>query len=162
MDAPAPRLWMDASLLAEIRAAASAAYPEECCGLLIGRDDPAGWSLTRWLPAANVHPLPRRNFELDPAAHIALLRQLRGAGPDGGERLLGHVHSHPDAIAAPSAQDRALAHDPDMLWVIIAVDFGHPGPATAWKPLPAPKGSRAFQPIPLVIGKENADYEKSP
>ena len=160
MTGAAPRLLIGAAILAEIAAAAVAAYPHECCGLLVGHDDEAGWRVIRWQPAANVHPFPRRHFALDPAAHIALLRQLRAAG--GAERLLGHVHSHPDAPAEPSARDRALAHDRRMLWLIISATATQPGPITAWQPQPSNAELAEFRQVPLVIDNEMAGYEKRP
>ena len=160
MSGAAPRLLIRAATLAEIAAAAIAAYPHECCGLLVGHDEEVGWRVTCWQPATNVHPSPRRHFELDPAAHIALLRQLRAAG--GAERLLGHVHSHPDAPADPSARDRALAHDREMLWVIVSATATQAGPIAVWQPQPSSTEMAEFRQVPLIIDNEMAGYEKRP
>jgi proteasome lid subunit RPN8/RPN11 len=128
------RLELPRALAEAMAAAAEAAYPEECCGLLLGHPLPegAGWTISAWQPAANIHPEPKRHFELDPQTHIALLRRLRAAG-EGGEQLIGHLHSHPDAAARPSATDQAMAFDPTLLWLIVAVPAGQAQPPTAWR-----------------------------
>ena len=96
--------------------AARAAAPEECCGLIVGIREPAPRAL-RLVPARNVHPEPRRFFEIDPQAQFDTLRQSRASG--GREILLGHYHSHPAGPARPSPRDLAAASDPDLAWLVI-------------------------------------------
>lgn len=149
------------ALRQSMETAAEAAYPNEFCGLILGNgpDGPAPleegtggrvWRITDWRPASNVHPRPDRHFELDPVAHFAVLRALR-ADPSG-PRLLGHVHSHPDAEARPSATDLAMAFDPDMLWLIMSLRQGRAADLTAWLP-PTPENPGAFSRILLKTGK---------
>lgn len=105
---------------------ASAAYPAECCGLLVGVESEAGdWAVTRLVPAANVAPEEpghsvRDRFEVDPQVRIDLERELRGQE----ENVIGHYHSHPDHPAAPSATDLAKAYEPSLVWVIASVKVG--------------------------------------
>src|SRR3546814_383615 len=107
-------LRLPAALQQQIRSAALLAFPRECCGLLIG----AGEHVTRIVAAANLDPAPDR-FELDPAVHLRVQRELRGTA----ERVIGHYHSHPNGLAEPSAVDlAAAAHDPRMLWLIAGCD----------------------------------------
>jgi proteasome lid subunit RPN8/RPN11 len=103
-----------------IGAAAERAYPNEACGLLIGRSDDTGWHVTRAVVGDNVHPEPRRRFEVDPRLVFEWMRKLRG----GGEYVVGHFHSHPDGPAAPSETDRTSAYDRAALWIIAAVPGG--------------------------------------
>lgn len=84
----------------------------ERCGLLLGEAD----RVLDWAPAANVHPLPERHFELDPAVLIAAERRAR---MDGGLAVLGHYHSHPNGPAAPSASDADAAMPDGRLWLIV-------------------------------------------
>jgi proteasome lid subunit RPN8/RPN11 len=110
-----PRLQIPARHAAAIRDAAVAAYPLECCGLLVGEgDDPV--LVTEVVPTANIAEDPRRAFAIDPQAQFDLLRATRGAR----RRVIGHYHSHPDGGAAPSAHDLAMAHDPEAVWVVVA------------------------------------------
>ncbi|MBW7836679.1 MAG: M67 family metallopeptidase [Sphingomonadales bacterium] len=101
-----------------VTAAASAAYPEECCGLLIGAKEGDRWRIDEAVAAANVAPRPRHDhFEIDPALHLRLQRELRGTA----QAVIGHYHSHPNGRAAPSRADMAQAEDPSRLWLIAAV-----------------------------------------
>jgi proteasome lid subunit RPN8/RPN11 len=92
----------------------------ERCGLLLGQ----GGAITGFVPAANIHPEPQRHFELDPAVLLAAHRQSRSGGP----RLLGHYHSHPQGMAAPSAADAAAADADGRLWLIATA-----GDWTMWR-----------------------------
>lgn len=93
-------------------AAARAAHPHECCGLLFG----SAAAVTGFCAAANVHPQPDHRFEIDPRALIDAHRAMRRGGP----RLVGHYHSHPHGPPVPSATDRALAAADGMIWGIVA------------------------------------------
>ncbi len=163
MGASAAALIIGGSLRTAMAAAARAAYPEECCGLLVGRYLPADgagtgarWQVTRVVPAANRHPQPRRHFEVDPVTHIALLRQLREREAAEGEIeiLLGHYHSHPEAAALPSASDLAQANDPTLIWVIIGPVQGGAPDVTAWRVIPRPAGPAGFEPLPFAAATE--------
>jgi proteasome lid subunit RPN8/RPN11 len=125
--APAVRLAGEAASL--IADAAERAYPNEACGLLIGRSDGSGWRITRAIVGDNVHPEPRRRFEVDPRLVFEWMRRLRG----GAESVVGHFHSHPDGPAAPSETDRASAYDRSALWIIAAVPQGRLGPMRAFR-----------------------------
>jgi proteasome lid subunit RPN8/RPN11 len=101
---------------AAILAAASRAYPLECCGLLEGMDEQAGWRVTGVHETANMSETPRRNFLVDPKAQFDLMRALRGSEV----RLIGCFHSHPDGTDDPSESDRAQAFEADFLYLIAA------------------------------------------
>jgi proteasome lid subunit RPN8/RPN11 len=128
-------------LAAELAQLAEAAYPQEACALLVGRQA----AVTRIVPAANVAAEPRRNFEVDPTTQIRLRRQLRET--PNGEILLGHWHSHPEGRAEPSATDAAMAFEPELVWLISAVHGGKAGAPAAF--LPQPGGG--FLPLMLQI-----------
>lgn len=130
-----------------IAAAARAAYPEECCGLLVGvnADEDGAVRVTGVVATENVaSPSRRDRFEIDPQRQFALLRALRGTR----EAIIGHYHSHPDAAAVPSAVDRQRILDPGLIWVIVAVD-GERIEGAAWRPIAAGSG---FAPMALIVG----------
>jgi proteasome lid subunit RPN8/RPN11 len=114
---PTPAVRLDAVAASAIAAAATAAYPNEACGLLIGSTDDAGWWVRAAVAGRNVHPEPHRRFEVDPKLVFAWMRKLRGSA----DSLVGHFHSHPDGPAEPSATDRDSAYDRNALWLIAAV-----------------------------------------
>jgi len=96
---------------------ARVAFPHECCGLLEGVREGGAGSALALHPAPNLSNEPDR-FEIDPSAHIALLRKLRGTGRD----IIGCYHSHPNGRAEPSRRDIAGAAETDFLWVIAALE----------------------------------------
>ena len=125
------RLAIARPLLQAIEDAARAAYPEECCGLLIGTRDGGTARVARVVAAANVAPEPARHFEVDPKVLLATYRAAR----DGGEEVLGPYHSHPDGEARPSATDAARARDAGgagEAWLIVPVAKGVPGAPRAF------------------------------
>lgn len=108
---------------------AAKAHPKECCGLLLG----TGNKITHIQPAKNIHPTPQTHFEIDPAALIAAHRAER----DGGSKIIGFYHSHPNGPAEPSATDAAVAAHDGRVWAIISkeeVKFWRDDP-TGFEPL---------------------------
>ncbi|MBP8234945.1 M67 family metallopeptidase [Rhizorhabdus sp.] len=122
------RVLLDAILS---RAAASPGL--EVCGLLLGR----GETVERVEHCRNVAVDPHSSFEVDPGALIAAHRVARAGGPS----LLGHYHSHPNGIAAPSDRDRAAA-EPGSLWIIAAGSE-----IKAWRAA----SNGGFAPVELVV-----------
>ncbi len=117
---------------------AEAAWPEECCGLLVGRDscgeEGDGVTVSRLVPSPNVadHEARRSkkdSFEVDPEGRFRLMRQLAGCG----ERIVGHYHSHPGSPARPSERDIEMAFEPQLVWLIVGVEDGKAGEITAWR-----------------------------
>lgn len=101
-------------LVRQILAEAAACPQVEICGLLFG----AGDTITRAQPCRNVAADPAHRFEIDPAALVAAHRAAR----NGGERIVGHYHSHPTGVAIPSPRDAAQAAPDGALWLIAGGD----------------------------------------
>jgi len=130
-------LQLSAGHAAAIRHAAAVAYPHECCGLLIGTGD-ADIVVTGVVPTANTAEDPVRGFAIDPQAQFDLLRAMRGTQ----QRVVGHYHSHPDGPAAPSQRDRAMAHDPEAVWIVVAAGGSGAGVLAAFVHPPDAAGFR--------------------
>ena len=109
------RVALPESLRADILAAASAAHPGECCGLLEGVRDGGTWRVTALHAARNLSDDLQR-FQIDPTDHIAAQKTARA----NGRALIGCYHSHPAGHGEPSAMDLAGASDDDFLWLIAA------------------------------------------
>jgi proteasome lid subunit RPN8/RPN11 len=78
---------------------------------------------------AALHPMPNiahksDRFEIDPSAHIALLRGLRETGRD----IIGCYHSHPNGRPEPSPRDIEGAGETDFLWLIAALEHERAAP----------------------------------
>lgn len=142
----AASLRLTPAQLRAVEAAAEAAYPEEACGLLVGRRAPdGGWRVGAVEASANVAEPPRtRRFEVDPRLRLRLERCLRGR-PDS---IVGLYHSHPDGEAVPSARDRAMVFEPALIWLITAVGRGRAAATRAWRPT---ADGAAFVPVRLAL-----------
>lgn len=81
-------------------------------------------------------------FEIDPAALFAALREARRGGP----KVLGHYHSHPSGIAAPSLADAVAAAPDGAVWLIAAR-----GEITAWRAVSDGAVHGRFDPLTLAI-----------
>jgi desampylase len=131
-------IYISRALLDAIIADAQSDPAHERCGLLTGD---AG-AICGFIAAANIHPEPSRQFELDPAAQIAALRAARNGGP----AVIGHYHSHPTGPAQPSPADAAAAANDGRLWLIIGS-----GEARAWRSNAGGSHLGCFDPVDLEI-----------
>jgi proteasome lid subunit RPN8/RPN11 len=86
--------------------------PDECCGLLIGDRH----VIDEAVRTTNLERSPAR-FRVDPAAHLTLVKRLRGSGRE----VLGAYHSHPHSPAVPSASDLREAFYPEFVYVIVSL-----------------------------------------
>lgn len=111
------------AVIEAMRAAARSAHPREACGLLSGE----GRQITHFVETANVHPNPETHFEIDPHSLISAYRVER----EGGPKVIGYFHSHPNGHAAPSQTDREHAAHDRKIWAIEAR-----GVVTFWRDEP--------------------------
>jgi proteasome lid subunit RPN8/RPN11 len=108
-------------------------YPNECCGIMIGRDMSDGTCVRRIVerlePMQNVFDAEqqRRRFAVDP---LALIRTDKAAAAEGMV-VLGFYHSHPDHPARPSEYDREHAW-PFYSYVIVSIAQGKAVDMTSW------------------------------
>jgi proteasome lid subunit RPN8/RPN11 len=109
-------VFLPAALRAQIEAEARAAYPRECCGLLVGQRSGERTEIFLAHPALNVAAGDNR-FEIDPQAQFTLLRALRGTGRE----IIGCYHSHPHGRAEPSQKDATGASEIGFIWLIASV-----------------------------------------
>ena len=91
---------------------AKKARPYEACGYLAGKDNLVckNYELTN-MDQSEVH------FSMDPKEQFAAVKDMR----DQGLKLSGVYHSHPAGPTRPSAEDIRLAHDPDIIYVIVSL-----------------------------------------
>jgi len=105
------------------------AYPSECCGVLLGRDEPSARRVVEVRPLANDFEADQRHrrFSITPQALLEAERE----SADQGLLVLGFYHSHPDHPARPSEFDREHAW-PFYSYVIVSVEGGRAGEMTSW------------------------------
>jgi proteasome lid subunit RPN8/RPN11 len=121
-------LIISQSLLEKIREYGESAYPNECCGLLVGKWDNPSKSATRLRPAANARQdSPRNRYLIEPMELLEADREARQTGLD----IVGVYHSHPDHPARPSDFDREHAF-PRFSYIIVNITEGAAGELTSW------------------------------
>jgi proteasome lid subunit RPN8/RPN11 len=104
------------------------AYPEECCGALLGDKEEGGGRVARAEPVENARTSRReRRFRIAPLDYLRLERVAAAEG----RALLGFYHSHPDHPAVPSEYDREHAL-PFFHYVVLRVASGEPGEMASW------------------------------
>lgn len=158
-------LEIEADVLWRVRRAAESAYPEECCGFLLGRRRSGGVRVTAERPEPNVAPAEERGrrFLVEPRALLRMVRRDRGrrrteAGSDtpaakrdgGTDELVGFYHSHPDHDARLSPTDLEYAGSwPRTVWLIVPVAGGEAGAERAWW-IPARRAAREAAEAPGI------------
>jgi proteasome lid subunit RPN8/RPN11 len=137
-------LKLNQKLLDEIRQHGAREYPNECCGVLLGKAQGDHKEVSEVVPLKNLRQDPKLAQEILPLEDIVTeternrflidpreqLRVEKGARARGLE-VLGYYHSHPDHPAQPSIYDREHAW-PWYSYVIISVDGGGPKGLTCW------------------------------
>ncbi len=107
----------------------SAAYPNECCGIMFGRDVEKERRVERLEAVTN-------NFAADEQYHRFsikpedLMRAEKSAAA-ANQLVVGFYHSHPDHPARPSETDRQAAW-PFYSYVIVSIGNGEPLDMTCW------------------------------
>ncbi len=104
-----------------LRQYAQQAYPEECCGALLGKFVAGETHVHGILPCHNIRvgELHKR-FEIDPTELVRVQREAR----ESGMEIVGFYHSHPDHPAQPSPTDLEHAHWIGCSYVITSVERG--------------------------------------
>jgi proteasome lid subunit RPN8/RPN11 len=108
-----PTLVFPERLRLQLESEARAAFPRECCGLVEGTRDIAGYEISFLHPVHNLSADADR-FEIDPVEHFRHLKAARARNAD----IIGVYHSHPNGKAEPSARDQAGAGEENFLWLI--------------------------------------------
>ena len=108
---------------------AAASYPDECCGVLIGRSLGDDTVVERLLSADNERDDSRHNrYLINPETVLAAQKEARARGLD----VVGYYHSHPDHPAVPSEFDREHAW-PGVSYLIVSVEKGNVADARSWR-----------------------------
>jgi len=112
----------------EMRATAEHRYPNEACGLLLGKLTDKGWMIDEGREASNLNTgRSADRFILDPKAYQMADHELRGTGRE----IIGIYHSHPDCPAKPSPTDLASAWD-GFAYIIVSTYGGHAVDMQCW------------------------------
>lgn len=115
---------------AQIDRHAEAIYADECCGIILGRQEESQRVVETLIEIDNNwdEAERRRRFLITPRQ----LMQAEKAGRERGLDVLGFYHSHPDAPARPSEFDREHAW-PWYSYLIASVQDGKAADLTGWQ-----------------------------
>ena len=124
---------------------AESIYPEECCGLLLGKISGDAKTLIEVLPTENSwgddaddvfsvsesssqrKASKRNRFSIAPKVMLFAQKDARNRNLD----IIGIFHSHPDGLAIPSEFDRAIAWQ-QYSYIILSVQQGQACELKSW------------------------------
>jgi proteasome lid subunit RPN8/RPN11 len=121
-----PREWEEA-----IRTEGEAAYPNECCGVLLGQyGDTGSRTVEGIIPIHNAREAEEQyhRFQIDSEDLMKAEKEARKQNRD----VLGFYHSHPDHPARPSEYDQEHAL-PFYSYIIVGVEKGKSAELTSWE-----------------------------
>jgi proteasome lid subunit RPN8/RPN11 len=115
-------LILSQSLYDQFRTHGEETYPNECCGIMLGKADADAVRVASLVRAGNTRTDSAHNrYNIAPQELIAAQREARKQGLD----IVGFYHSHPDHPAQWSQTDFAEAHWFGCAYVITAIERGH-------------------------------------
>ncbi|MBW4563834.1 MAG: M67 family metallopeptidase [Mojavia pulchra JT2-VF2] len=123
-----------------IRTHAETAYPDECCGIILGHLGSEGKTVVEVMPAENAWNTEatvdfpndgvesqRRRYAIAPQ----FMLQAQTKARDRSLNIIGIYHSHPDHPAIPSECDRLYAW-PEYSYIIVSVQNGKATTLQSW------------------------------
>jgi len=115
-------------LIEKISALVRQGYPNEICGLLIGKRDIEIKTVEEFQAVPNLNQEEAQNrFNLDPKEFERIDKESKARGLE----IVGIYHSHPDSPAEPSERDRSFAW-PVYSYVIFSIQKGKGVTAKSW------------------------------
>jgi proteasome lid subunit RPN8/RPN11 len=100
----------------KILAHAKENLPEEACGLIAGVKDGDTKEIKKVYLLTNIDHT-NEHFSMDPKEQLAAVKDMRA----NGLTPLGNWHSHPESPARPSEEDKRLAYDPTVNYLILSL-----------------------------------------
>ncbi|MGI0091745.1 MAG: Mov34/MPN/PAD-1 family protein [Nitrososphaerales archaeon] len=125
------KIILDQVSLEEIHSHAALTYPEECCGLLVGKFEDN--SLTKRVNGLkkmeNAFAKEERyhRYTIDPREFM----NAESEAESSGEEVVGIYHSHPDSPATPSRFDIDHAW-PSLSYLLVEVRNAEPVATMSW------------------------------
>ncbi|MCI7323577.1 MAG: M67 family metallopeptidase [Lachnospiraceae bacterium] len=95
--------------------------PEEACGLLGGTKNGDEKTVEKVYLLTNIDHT-NEHFSMDPREQLAAVKDMRANGLE----LLGNWHSHPESPSRPSEEDKRLAYDPTVNYLILSLMDAEP------------------------------------
>jgi proteasome lid subunit RPN8/RPN11 len=112
----------------QIEADGLASYPNECCGIIYGREVAGRRIVEELETVANAFESGEQYHRFSISGEMLMKAEKKCTG---GKMVLGFYHSHPDHPARPSEYDRVHAW-PFYSYVIVAIHQKVPKDMTCW------------------------------
>mgnify|MGYP000416374313 CR=1 FL=1 len=90
--------------------------PEEACGLIGGTIEDSNKYIKKVYLLTNIDH-SNEHFSMDPKEQLAAVKDMRA----NGYELLGNFHSHPESPSRPSEEDKRLAYDSKVNYLILSL-----------------------------------------
>lgn len=100
----------------EIVAYAEKGLPNEACGLLGGTVDGEEKRVEKVYYLRNLDE-SNEHFSMDPKEQLEAVKDIR----KHGWKLIGNFHSHPESPSRPSEEDKRLAYDRNIRYLILSL-----------------------------------------
>jgi proteasome lid subunit RPN8/RPN11 len=132
-----------------LRAHGEETYPNECCGVLLGKNIAGeGNHVQQIVRAGNTRTDSAHNrYNIAPQELVKIQRQARGLGLD----IVGFYHSHPDHPAQWSKTDFAEAHWLGCSYLITSVEQGKAALTNAFLLSGTTEEDKNFEDEPIQI-----------
>jgi proteasome lid subunit RPN8/RPN11 len=125
-------------------------YPNECCGILLGKTDDDSMYVKLVIQAGNTRTDSAHNrYHIAPQELIQAQRQAREFGLD----IVGFYHSHPDHPPQWSPTDFAEAHWFGCAYVITAVEKGRAAVTNSFLLNGTSEDDKAFEDQTITIAE---------
>ena len=93
-----------------------AGLPNEACGLIGGIREGDVKEIKEVYLLTNIDE-SNEHFSMDPREQLAAVKDMRAKGYE----LLGNFHSHPESPSRPSEEDKRLAYDSSVDYMILSL-----------------------------------------
>lgn len=93
-----------------------AGLPNEACGLIGGVREGDVKEIKEVYLLTNIDE-SNEHFSMDPREQLAAVKDMRAKGYE----LLGNFHSHPESPSRPSEEDKRLAYDSSVDYMILSL-----------------------------------------
>ena len=90
--------------------------PNEACGLIGGTIEGDKRSIQKVYLLTNIDQ-SNEHFSMDPKEQLAAVKDMRA----NGLKLLGNFHSHPESPSRPSEEDKRLASDSNVNYLMLSL-----------------------------------------
>ena len=146
------------TLLEQLRRHGEEAYPQECCGILLGLFASDDIRVRRVMRCDNVRldsagfDSPTNRYQIDPADLFRAQREGRAQG----QEIVGFYHSHPDQPPRWSLTDLAEAYWTGCAYVITSVEKGKAAVTQAFR-LAGTERDKHFQDEAMIVVDDSED-----